>query len=195
MSVEAYLNGKKVEPGRFEEVNMCGSMFEQAKSIKDQIANGLKLRGLYPDFVDRIPEEPQPCCCEPDMTAEYAANKAKYEAERDAPNELFRKLDDPYERARLQEGRETDIYVRRHADLCRELNTIFEKKNTAYGDSFFKTFDEEGWAMPRIRLSDKLNRFKTLTRNPDISEGDESIRDTLMDLANYALMTILAMED
>ena len=49
--------------------------------------------------------------------------------------------------------------------------------------------------MPRIRLSDKLNRFKTLTRNPDISEGDESIRDTLMDLANYALMTILAMED
>ena len=124
MSVEAYLNGKKVEPGRFEEVNMCGSMFEQAKSIKDQIANGLKLRGLYPDFVDRIPEEPQPCCCEPDMTAdkllkkiskreaEYAANKAKYEAERDAPNELFRKLDDPYERARLQEGRETDIYVR-----------------------------------------------------------------------------------
>ena len=46
-------------------------------------------------------------------------------------------------------------------------------------------------AMPRIRLSDKLNRFKKLSKNGDAKVADESIRDTLIDLANYALMTIL----
>ena len=54
---------------------------------------------------------------------------------------------------------------------------------------------EEGMAMPRIRLSDKLNRFKRLSHGTEAHVNDESIRDTLMDLANYALMTILEMEE
>lgn len=49
--------------------------------------------------------------------------------------------------------------------------------------------------MSRIRLSDKLNRFKTLSRNQKAQVSDESIRDTLLDLANYAIMTILEMEE
>ena len=83
----------------------------------------------------------------------------------------------------------------RHLALCRELNDLYVKKNADYGDSFHKTFLEEGFAMSRIRLSDKLNRFKTLSRSGCRSVKDESIRDTLIDLANYALMTILEMEE
>lgn len=49
--------------------------------------------------------------------------------------------------------------------------------------------------MARIRLSDKLNRFKTLSRNPNIDKADESLTDTLLDLANYALMTILEIRE
>ena len=84
--------------------------------------------------------------------------------------------------------------------LCQELNNIYAKKNHDYGDSFHATYLEEGMAMPRIRLSDKLNRFKTLTRLAQDTETakkvkDESIRDTLMDLANYALMTVLELEE
>ncbi len=82
----------------------------------------------------------------------------------------------------------------RHKALCNILNEIYKQKNQAYGDSFHDTFVEEGLAMARIRLSDKLNRFKTLSRNPNIDQADESLTDTLLDLANYALMTILEID-
>ncbi|MBP5718744.1 MAG: DUF1599 domain-containing protein [Abditibacteriota bacterium] len=75
--------------------------------------------------------------------------------------------------------------IERHAALCDEIHALYEKKNADYGDSFHKTWVEEGVAMARIRLSDKLNRFKTLTRNSGQSVHDESVRDTLIDLANY----------
>lgn len=85
--------------------------------------------------------------------------------------------------------------VQRHRDLCDQLNKIYEQKNHDYGDSFGKTFQEEGFAMSRIRLSDKLNRFKSLSKNPESQQvNDESIRDTLLDLANYAIMTVLEMD-
>lgn len=86
--------------------------------------------------------------------------------------------------------------VERHLDLCNKLNEIYAKKNADYGDSFHATYIEEGMAMPRIRLADKLSRFKKLTKNQaDIQVKDESIRDTLIDLANYAIMTVLEMDD
>ena len=77
--------------------------------------------------------------------------------------------------------------VELHKALCEELNRIYEKKNHDYGDSFHQTFLEEGMAMPRIRLSDRLSRFKALTKAGGQEVNDESIRDTLLDLANYAL--------
>ena len=84
--------------------------------------------------------------------------------------------------------------VERHLSLCTEINNLYAKKNHDYGDSFHTTFVEEGMAMARIRLGDKFNRFKTLSRNCEQKVNDESIRDTLLDLANYALMTVLEME-
>lgn len=88
-----------------------------------------------------------------------------------------------------------DRNVDRHMIICGELNALYKKKNADYGDSFHETFLEEGLAMSRIRLSDKLNRFKTLSCNQKAQVSDESIRDTLLDLANYAIMTILEMEE
>lgn len=86
--------------------------------------------------------------------------------------------------------------VAHHRELCRELNDLYARKNHDYGDSFGQTFREEGMAMARIRLGDKFSRFKTLSRNAGEQKvGDESIRDTLIDLANYALMTVLEMEE
>ena len=86
--------------------------------------------------------------------------------------------------------------VDRHEELCMALNTLYAKKNHDYGDSFHEQFIEEGWASARIRLTDKLKRFKKLTRNPDSQQvKDESIRDTLIDLANYALMTVMELDE
>ena len=89
--------------------------------------------------------------------------------------------------------------VLRHQKLCDGLNDLYARKNHDYGDSFHQTFVEEGLAMARIRLGDKFSRFKTLSRiSPTDSTQqvtDESIRDTLLDLANYAIMTVLELDE
>lgn len=84
--------------------------------------------------------------------------------------------------------------VKAHRDICDYLNRLYEQKNHDYGDSFHQTFLEEGMAMPRIRLGDKFSRFKTLTLKGNQMVDDESIRDTLLDLANYAIMTVMEMD-
>lgn len=80
-----------------------------------------------------------------------------------------------------------------HAAICAELTDLYTRKNADYGDSFAKSFDEYGFAMPCIRLDDKLNRLKSLTKGHSY-RVDESVRDTLMDLANYAIMTVLELD-
>lgn len=89
---------------------------------------------------------------------------------------------------------ETKSKVQLHKEICTEINELYAKKNHDYGDSFHQTFVEEGMAMARIRLGDKFNRFKTLSRGNEQKVNDESIRDTLIDLTNYAIMTVLEME-
>ena len=84
--------------------------------------------------------------------------------------------------------------VQKHMEIATELNQLYERKNRDYGDSFHISFLEEGMAMARIRLGDKLNRFKTLTKSDQQMVTDESIRDTLIDLANYAIMTVMELD-
>ncbi len=85
--------------------------------------------------------------------------------------------------------------IERHLAICAEMAELYDRKNRDYGDAFHLSYLEEGMAMPRIRLSDKLNRFKNLSRSKEVKVSDESIRDTLIDLANYAIMTIMELED
>ena len=55
---------------------------------------------------------------------------------------------------------------------------------------------EYGLIMPVIRLEDKFNRFKKLAlNNGEAKVKDESIEDTLLDMANYALMTVIEMRN
>lgn len=82
-----------------------------------------------------------------------------------------------------------------HRGICAILNSTYEKKNSDYNDAFAKSLREYGMAMPCIRLEDKLNRLKALTvHNRKQGVKDESIQDTLLDLANYAIMTVLEIE-
>ena len=89
---------------------------------------------------------------------------------------------------------EEQTNAQKHMKIVTEMNELYKRKNKDYGDSFHISFVEEGMAMARIRLSDKLNRFKTLTKNNQQEVKDESIRDTLIDLANYAIMTIMELD-
>ena len=82
--------------------------------------------------------------------------------------------------------------VQTHETICKELNALYARKNADYGDSFGKSFKEYGLAATCLRLDDKLNRLKAL-RTAAAQVKDESIEDTLLDLANYAIMTVIEM--
>lgn len=85
--------------------------------------------------------------------------------------------------------------VEKHKQLCKKLNEIYEAKNHDYGDSFGKSYKEYGLNMACIRLEDKLNRLKSINFNKTTKVADESLIDTLMDLANYSIMTVLELEN
>ena len=78
-----------------------------------------------------------------------------------------------------------------HREICELLNKTYEAKNSDYGNSYSKSFEEFGPIMCAIRLDDKLNRFKTLIKGQATPQVDESIEDTLLDLANYAIMAVM----
>ena len=83
--------------------------------------------------------------------------------------------------------------VMRHKGVTEELNALYERKNHDYGDSFHLTWEKFGAVMAAIRLEDKLQRFETLIRS-ESKVQDESIRDTLMDLANYSIMSVMELD-
>lgn len=87
-----------------------------------------------------------------------------------------------------------DSKIEKHKLICEKLNKLYEAKNADYGDSFGKSYKEYGFTMSCIRLEDKLNRLKSLNFSRSIKVKDESIEDTLMDLANYAIMTLIELE-
>ena len=75
--------------------------------------------------------------------------------------------------------------------ICRDLMTLHARKNKDYGNAAHESYKEFGLISYVIRLNDKMKRLKSLTRpGVDIGVKDESIEDTLMDLAAYAIMAI-----
>ena len=78
--------------------------------------------------------------------------------------------------------------------LMAEMLEIYKAKNKDYGDSFSESFEEFGLIAPVVRMNDKMNRIKSLTKKGDRQVKDESLRDSLMDLANYALMTVVELD-
>lgn len=79
-----------------------------------------------------------------------------------------------------------------HKKVCDELTDLYRRKNHDYGDSFHLSYVKWGLPMAAIRLGDKLQRFETLIRAE--SQVDESVRDTLVDLANYSIMTLIELD-
>jgi glutaredoxin 2 len=82
----------------------------------------------------------------------------------------------------------------KHLFICQSLNDVYVKKNADYGDSFGEQFREYGEISAAIRLEDKLKRFKQLIKNP-AQVKDESKIDTLLDMANYAIMTVIELQE
>lgn len=82
------------------------------------------------------------------------------------------------------------------SSITSNMLELYELKNKNYGDSFSKSYNEFGLTMACIRLQDKLERLKSLNRQgSEANCDDESIIDTLTDLANYSVMTIMEVQN
>lgn len=80
-----------------------------------------------------------------------------------------------------------------HQQLLQQIHRMYRAKNRDYGSSFSTLYDTYGLISPIIKLEDKLSRLRNLAKSDEICVKDESIEDTLLDLANYAIMTVLEM--
>lgn len=70
-----------------------------------------------------------------------------------------------------------------------EIVELLEKKNNDYGNSATQTYEEYGDVAFFVRISDKINRLKSLTINNKTQEvKDESIEDTIKDIIGYCLL-------
>lgn len=85
--------------------------------------------------------------------------------------------------------------------LLSELAVLHDKKGHDYGgDDPLAGFRDFGWPGIIVRIGDKYNRLKTfvnrLFRNgaAELRVGEETVRDTLLDLAAYALLAIILLD-
>ena len=85
--------------------------------------------------------------------------------------------------------------IKRHAELSVYNHEVYLKKNQDYGDSFGKTYKSLGIISAVTRISDKYSRLVSLATKENRQVEDESIKDTLLDMANYCLMTVIELED
>lgn len=78
--------------------------------------------------------------------------------------------------------------------IVSEMADTYEKKNADYGNSFEKTLDKWGINIGLARLEDKFNRVTQLLSTTASPKVDESIDDTLKDLATYSIMLLMWLE-
>ena len=83
-----------------------------------------------------------------------------------------------------------DEQVEAFASIVKEMTELYAKKNHDYGNSFDESCDKIGIGYPLGRLLDKMNRLIACMGKEDKMQINESIEDTLKDLACYSVMTL-----
>ena len=77
--------------------------------------------------------------------------------------------------------------------ICDDMYETYVAKNADYGDSFKKLFEKYGMTYPIIHMQEKLNRIEALQSKGNDVKG-ETYLDSLKDLANYAILTLIEIE-
>ena len=72
-----------------------------------------------------------------------------------------------------------------------EARDLFSRKNADYGDAF-ATYGSIGVL---VRIGDKINRLTSITNKSVTLVDDEGLKDTLVDLHNYAAMAVMLLDE
>lgn len=90
----------------------------------------------------------------------------------------------------------TPMNVQQFRNITESMAATYERKNADYGNSFGESIAEFGAVAGIVRIGDKFNRLKNLIKNPGSQRvNDESIADTLLDMANYCIMLKIELEN
>lgn len=95
-----------------------------------------------------------------------------------------------------REGKSTRLIPKKcvaFRDITNDMYDTFKAKNHDYDNSFSELFAECGMTYAYGHLSEKLKRVKSLMSDEAKVKG-ESMRDSLLDLANYAILTIMELD-
>lgn len=82
--------------------------------------------------------------------------------------------------------------ITQHREIIDYLHNLYINKNHDYGNSVHDTYVKYGLTSFLVRLEDKMNRARTLSMK-DQKVNDEKIEDTLLDLANYAILAVIEL--
>lgn len=86
--------------------------------------------------------------------------------------------------------------VQRFGRIQVELCDTFKSKNADYGNSFsqlYQEFGDNGIITAAVQISHKYHRFMNLIKGTP-TKVNESLRDTLLDLANYCILTVMELD-
>lgn len=82
--------------------------------------------------------------------------------------------------------------VERFHEIVTGMEKLYEKKNANYGNSFEKLFNDLGPIAGLVPLHNKLDRITNLVKG---GKNDfESLEDSLVDLANYAILNLIELQ-
>lgn len=86
------------------------------------------------------------------------------------------------------------VYPSIFDNILEQMSDLHARKNSDYGDSAYEGYKEFGITYYIIQLHNKLNRLKSLTKDASKPQVNESLEDTLIDLAVYSVMALEAMK-
>lgn len=101
---------------------------------------------------------------------------------------------------------ETNIYSpyeQKYMEVIEKLKNTFLKKNNDYGSSVKKNYDKfetygknEGLKYVFGRIAEKHDRLENLIYGNHTNQvTDEPIEDTLLDMANYAILAAVSVQE
>jgi len=82
----------------------------------------------------------------------------------------------------------------RFGKILAEMFDTYKKKNADYGNSFSETIQEFGYIPAVARINDKVKRMKNIVKGQKMNIENESLRDALLDTANYCVLTIVEFD-
>lgn len=87
----------------------------------------------------------------------------------------------------------TNEKLKKLKEIHSREEALYAERNEKYGESFSKTYQKRGHVAAIVRMEDKLDRADYLLSHGLMESDGESVIDTLMDLSNYANMTIMEL--